>query len=145
MSKIDLYPNLKSAPSAAKVATGTDWAGDKFGLDVNVLGGTVTGELSVSGLKTAGKNTCMNVGDTAQKIPATPLTGRNTMTITNLSADTLYIGFDASVTADRSIGNTAGSEVGQNEGINFDITDEVELWGITESGKTVLIKVMELA
>lgn len=148
MSKIDLYPNLKSPPSHARVATGTDFVGDKHALDVNVLGGssTVTGEISVSGLRIGGRNTTMNVTDTATKLPAVPFPDRNSMSITNLSGiDTVFIGFDSSVTADRVIGITSGAELGPNEGMNFDLTDEVEIWGITETGKTVMIKIMEVA
>lgn len=146
MSKIDLYPNLKAPPSQAKVATGTDFTGDKFALDVNVVAGAVTGEITVSGLRVGGKNTTMNVGDTATALPATAFTGRNSMTIRNLSAvDTLYIGFDNLVTADRVIGTTSGMEVGPDEGLNFDLTDEVVVWGIAETGKTIMVKVTELA
>ena len=146
MSKIDLYPNLKSPPAAAKVATGTAWATDKFGMDVNVLGGTVTGELSPTGLKNGGRMTTMEVTDTATMLPPVALTGRNSMKVTNLSTtETMYVGFDALVTADRAIGNTAGDELGPNEAINFDVTDEVPIYAIAESGKTILIKIMELA
>ncbi len=148
MSKIDLYPNLKSPPSQARVATGTDFVGDKHALDVNVLGGTstVTGELSISGLRIGGRNTTMNVTDTATKLPAVPFPDRNSMSVTNLSGvDIVYVGFSAAVTADRVIGITSGAELGPNEGMNFDLTDAVEIWGITEAGKTVMIKIMEIA
>lgn len=37
MSKLDLYPNLNSAPADAKVQTGTSLAGNKFAGDVAVL------------------------------------------------------------------------------------------------------------
>lgn len=87
MSKIDLYPNLKSPPSQARVATGTDYSGDKHALDVNVLGGssTVTGELTVSGLREAMRITTMDVSTTETALPATPLTNRNAISVSNLS------------------------------------------------------------
>lgn len=40
MSRIDLYPQSDSAPSEAKIATGTE-IGDKVGLDANIIGGTI--------------------------------------------------------------------------------------------------------
>lgn len=148
MSRIDLYPNLKSPPSDAKVATGTAISGDKFAIDVSIAGstGTLTGDFTPSGLKTAGRITTMNVTDTVTLLPTTNLTARNSLSITNLSAgDTLYVGFSNLVTADRTLGTNAGWEVGPNEGLNFDITDDIDIYGIAEAGKTVLVKIMELA
>jgi hypothetical protein len=148
MSKIDLYPTSKSSPSLAKIATGTDYTGDKVALDVNVMGGTstVTGTLSISGLNIAGRNTTMNVPDTATAIPATPLTDRNAITVTNLSGvDTLYVGFDSSVTADSVIGTTSGFPVGPQQGFNLDITENVILYAIAPTGKTIKIIITELA
>lgn len=146
MPKIDLYPQLTSPPEDAKVVTGTAIAGDKFALDVAVKEiTTVSGTFTPSGLSTAVKNTTMNVGDTATALPATALSNRNGMIVTNLSAvDTLYIG-DATVTADRSIGTTAGHEIPAGEGFQIDVTDSVTLYGRAEAGKTVLIKIMEVA
>lgn len=127
------------------LVTSTTVAGD-VGLDVNVIGGTVTGELTASGLTTAGKITTMNISDTAVAIPSSPLADRNSLALTNLSnVDTIYIGFSTSVTADQNLGLTAGWEVGPNEGFNLDIKDTILIYGITETGKTVRVKVMELA
>jgi hypothetical protein len=124
----------------------TTTSGSDVGLDVNVIGGTVTGELTLSGLRIAGRNTTMNVLDVATVIPAIPLASRNTITVTNMSGtDTLYIGFDTGVTADSVIGITSGFPVGPQQGFNLDVTDEVELYGIAEAGKTIKIIVTELA
>lgn len=147
MSRIDVYPQTISAPSDAKVVTGTEQASTKkVGLDVNVIAGSgVTGSFTLSGLRTDFEVTTQDVTDTAAKMPATPLTDRNSISIVNLSAtDTLYIG-KSTVTADSVIGTTSGWEVGPLEGFNTDITDEIELWGRAEAGKTVRIKILELA
>ena len=91
------------------------------------------GTFSVSGLNVEIKTTTMNVGTTAVKLPATPLSGRNSISIYNLSeTDILYIG-KSDVTADRAIGTTAGFEI-PPEGIwNIDITDAIEIYGRTAS------------
>lgn len=124
----------------------TTTVGPDVGLDVNILGGTLTGEFVQAGLFNAGKITTMDVGSTAVAIPTTALSGRNSISVTNLSeTDILYIGFNSSVTADRVNGITAGWEIGPREGFNLDIQDDIPIYGITEIGVTVKIKVMELA
>ena len=87
----------------------------------------------------------MNVGDTATLLPATALANRNAIKITNHSGtDKLYLG-PSSVTADNVIGTTSGDEVGTNESINFDITDAIPIYGRAETGKTIRVKIVELA
>lgn len=129
----------------ADLITGTPVDG-KIGLDVNILAGSITGEFHQTGLNVAGKNTTMYVTDTATKLPAVALSLRNSMGVTNLSPTaTLYLGFSTAVTADRAVGNNAGWEVGPNEGFQLDIRDNIPLYGIAETGQTILIKIMELA
>lgn len=124
----------------------TTTVGPDVGLDVNVIAGSFTGEFTQTGLKVSGRNTTMDVSDVAITLPAAPLTARNSLSLTNLSTvDTLYIGFASNVTPDRALGTTAGWEVGPNEGFNLDIQDNILIYGITEAGKTVRIKIMELA
>lgn len=148
MSKIDTYPQINSSPRDAQVVTGTTFnAEKKVGMDVNVLNQLdVTGEFTVSGLKVSFRNTTMDVTSTAVALPATPLTNRNTITIQNKSlTDTLYIGPDNLVTADSVLGTTSGMEIGPGESWSIDITDQVVLYGIVETGKTIRIKVTEAA
>lgn len=124
----------------------TTVVGANTGLDVNIIAGSITGEFTQTGLFTAGRNTTMDVGSSSVALPAVALLNRNSLAITNLStADVLYIGFNSSVTADRVIGNNSGWEVGPNEGMNFDVRDDIIIYGIVETGKTVRIKIMELA
>jgi hypothetical protein len=147
---IKTYPTSKSGSGLAKSVTSTDIAGDKVALDVQVAGGAVTGtftgSVTVSGLNIQGRNTTMNITSTAASMPATALTLRNAMTVTNLSGtDTLYVGFDSSVTADSVVGTTSGFPVGPQQGFNLDITPNVVLYGIAEAGKTIKIIITELA
>lgn len=89
--------------------------------------------------------TTMMVGDTAVKIPAVPLSDRNELVIQNLSTtDTLYFG-NSNVTADRVVGITSGFEISPNAFQNISITDDIEIYGIVESGKSIMIKVWEVA
>ena len=106
----------------------------------------INGDIKPTGLSTALKTTTMNIGDTAVKLPATALANRNAISVHNKdSVETLYIGDSNSVTADSVVGITSGWEIGPQEFINFDITDDIDLYGIAPSGKTILIKVMEIA
>jgi len=120
--------------------------GPDVGLDVNIIAGSITGTFTPSGLTVAGSVKTLDISSTAIAIPATALSMRNSLSLTNLSlVDILYVGFTASVTADRALGSNAGWEVGPNEGFNLDIKDNIVIYGITEVGKTVRVKIMELA
>jgi len=97
---------------------------------------------------TAGmKTSTITVTSTAAKIPATPLADRNTISIQNFSStDTVYVGTIAGVTAARTPGSTTdGTEIGALETWNYAINDSSEIFAITESGKTALVKVTETA
>lgn len=100
---------------------------------------------TASGLANDFVTTTMNVTDIAAPVPASALSSRVALTITNLDGvETLYLG-KSTVTADRAIGTTAGWEVGPNESFNVDISDALVLYGIAEAGKTILIKVLEIS
>lgn len=127
------------------LVTTTTVDGD-VGLDVNIIAGSMTGEFTLTGLHIGGRNTTMNVTATATLIPAVAFASRNSITVTNLSlVDTIYIGFDSSVTADSVVGTTSGFPVSPQAGFNLDITTTVPLYAIAESGKTVKIIITELA
>lgn len=98
-----------------------------------------------SAITVGGSNHTLQVTDTASKIPNTPRENRNTLAIQNFSTtDTIYIGTSSSVTAGRNIGSTTdGWEIGPLETWNDLVTEDVDIWAITDTGKTVLIKVLE--
>ena len=107
---------------------------------------TSKGTFVPTGLSVSGKNTTIDITDTATLLPATALTARNALSVHNTdSQESIYVGFDNTVTADSVIGNTSGRQVGAGLALNFDITDNVSLYAIAESGKTVRVHIMELA
>jgi hypothetical protein len=118
----------------------------KFAWDT-ILGTVVKviGNFSQAGLRVGMSITTFDVGDVAVALPPTAKPGRNAMSVANLSdTDTLYVG-NSDVTADRAVGTTAGFEVGPGENINFDVTDAVLVYARCATGKTIRVKVMELA
>ncbi len=119
--------------------------GDKsnYYIKTGLTGG---GEITPSGLNTEGKNTTIDIGDTYAKLPSTPLNDRNALSIHNTSTtDILYIGFDSNVTADNVLGNTSGRQLGTGQVMNFDVTNNVEIYAIAPTGKTIRVHLMELA
>lgn len=62
-SPIKGYLTSKSGSGAGHSVTVTTLTGDKVALDVNVLAGTLTGTFTPSGLRTAFRNTTMDVTD----------------------------------------------------------------------------------
>lgn len=106
-----------------------------------IEGGNI--DATPSGLQNSFRTTTMLIGDTAIPIPAAALTDRNSLSIANLdSAETLYIG-DINVTADRVVGTTSGWEIGAGETLNFDVKDSIILYGRCETGKSIMVKVLE--
>lgn len=121
----------------------------KFDIDPDdghvIVRTSTKGTFKFSGLSIGTRITTMDVGDTPVAIPATPYADRNAMSVSNTSqVDTLYIG-NVDVTADTEIGTTSGWECGPNENFNCDISDAVVLYAVAPTGKTIRIKVMEIA
>lgn len=104
--------------------------------------GSVTGQFSPSGLNVDLEITNTTVTDTAAKLPAMPLSDRNSMIILNTSAsDSIFIG-DSNVTAS---GGNEGWEIDAGSFFSLDIKDTIEIYAIAPTGKTVSVKIMELA
>lgn len=122
--------------------TSTTIDGSTEALDVAVK----EGEFVPTGLTVSGLVTTLDVGDTAQLLPTSSLSGRNSLVIRSYSStDTLYIGFNSSVTADLVVGSTSGFQVPPLGEFRCNITDDISVYGITETGVTVRIQVVELA
>jgi hypothetical protein len=103
------------------------------------------GTFKPTGLNSAMRITTMSVGDTEVKLPAAALSNRNSMMIQNKdSAETLYVG-PTGVTADTVMGTSSGWEVDPSGFLAFDITDGIDVFAIAPSGKTITVKVMEIA
>ena len=105
-----------------------------------VLRGTATvllnpedGSAGRSGLVSAA-----TVETTAIKLPTEPLPHRRAIAIFNTSSsETLYIGFDSSVTT------STGWPVPANTSLPMDFNAEIELYGI--SGSSIDVRIMEVA
>lgn len=90
--------------------------------------------------------TTKTIPDTATLAVASPLANRQSMSIRNLeTTNILYVGPSALVTADSVTGTTSGWEVGPNEDFHIDIDSTQVLYLIAETGKTVQVKILEIA
>lgn len=104
----------------------------------------ITGSFSPSGLRNAFLNTTFDLSTTAQPLPATALTDRNSMIIYNRSTtEILYVG-NSDVTADTVNGTTSGWQVEPNSYFPLDITDDIVLYGVYASG-TYKVQILELS
>lgn len=105
----------------------------------------VSGTFAPGGLSDSIRITTMDVTDVAAPIPATALTNRATISILNTdTTEILYIG-NATVTADNVVGTTSGDEVGPGNKFAIDLAASVVLYGIAPAGKTIRVKVLEIA
>ena len=103
------------------------------------------GNFAPSGLRNGFLVTTLDVSTSAIKIPASPLTDRNSIIIFNKSTTTtLYLGPNNLVEANDNIGNNAGWEIPPNSYFSTDVTDGIEFYGIVASG-TVRVKVLEVS
>lgn len=106
----------------------------------------IEGTISFSGLQIGFTTTTLIVGDTVTALPATVLPMRNSIVITNKSTtETLYIADNLLVTADSVVGTTSGHEIPPGEAFNVDLAGDVIIYGVAPTGKTILVKVTELA
>ncbi len=105
---------------------------------------TAKGEFKPEGM-TEWRITTLEVTSSQTPLPSTAFTDRRSLTVFNASeSDVLYIG-STGITADRVLGTTAGWEIQPNSSINIDFAADVTIYGIAESGKTILVKIMEIA
>ncbi len=105
----------------------------------------VSGTYTPAGLATTIKVTTLDVTDTQTPLPATALALRATISVLNTdTTEILYIG-PSGVTADNVVGTTSGDEVGPGNKFAIDLADSVILYGIAPAGKTIRVKVLEIA
>lgn len=98
-----------------------------------------------SGLSKDWRISTISIGDTELALPVLPLTDRNSIIIHNKSAtEKVYIG-KTGVTANTVVGVTSGWEIPASSYYALDVKDTIAIYGICESGKTAIVKVMELA
>jgi len=81
--------------------------------------------------------TAVSVGTIATKLPATPLSGREVLSIYNNSANIIYIGHSAvTVSTGRPIQASGGA-------IDLDVTDDLDVYAISTASSDV--RILELA
>lgn len=103
------------------------------------------GEFIFTGLSDRFKTTTQIVGDTQELLPNSPLSTRKSLCLHNKGANTLYIG-ESGVTADSVDSSlTSGWEVPASSYFNVDTAFGVNLYGVCESGKTTIVKILELS
>jgi len=102
--------------------------------------GSVTGEISPSGLKVAGRMQQVTIPDNAWvPLPAVALSGRNAISVQNQS------GFEMKVNYDNSVGYI-GANVAPNGERFWDVTDAITLYGRAFPGTgSILILVEEIS
>jgi hypothetical protein len=102
----------------------------------------VTGEFNYSGLRVRLKITNTTVTDVVSAIPLVALDNRNSIIIENRSStDSFFIG-EITVT---SSGINQGWEITPSSIFSTDITNDIVLYVIADTGKSVDVKIMELA
>ncbi len=129
-------PDNLTRTADKKTVTGSN-AGDKRGLDVNMLG-SVEGSFSPSGLKVGGKVTEVNINSTTwTALPATALTNRNAMSIQNRSGQEIKINYVDDVGYVGVIIPNSGERF-------YDITDAITIYARSSDGNAKL-NIEELA
>lgn len=125
---------------------------DKFAIRTKICQETgeeiaVTGSFAFTGIDKLFKTTTFNITDTEVQLPPSPDPLTKSFTLVNHSeTDSIYIG-ETGVTAGVVAGvNTSGYEIpaGESFNVDFQTGSTVELYAIAESGKTVLVQMLEL-
>lgn len=107
---------------------------------VRVSGENFSGEFSVSGLKTGGLHTVVTLNPTTwTPLPATPLTGRNAISIQNTSAENVKVNFNGA--ASGFVGMTIFPNGGERQ---YDISDQILIYAKSETS-VVNVTVEEIA
>lgn len=122
-----------------KIVTATTVDSD-VGLDVNIIGGVVSGDFQSSGLQKQLKSQSIIITEVPTKVPAIPIVDRNAISIRVWGTNVVYFG-DASVTVED------GYPKKQFEEISLDVKDNaaVEIYAVCSIGQTCELRIMELA
>lgn len=112
--------------------------GSDYGLDVNIIGGVVSGNFTSSGLTTGLQSYVVTVTDSPTAIPV--ISGQNGVSIRVWGASTVYFG-------NSSVGSNNGYPKKQYEEIVLDIKDvtAVRIYGVCSAGQTCDVRVLAIA
>jgi hypothetical protein len=111
------------------------------GFILNSIPNNITGTFTPSGLRVRMKVTNMIVTDIVTPLPLTSLASRNSIIIENKGLDPIFIG-EMGVT---SIGINEGWEISASAFFSTDVTDAIVIYAIAPTGKSVNVKILELA
>lgn len=112
--------------------------GPDVGLDVNIIGGSVTGTFTATGFSDGIRSRSVTVTDSPTKVPASPLSGRDTIAVRVWGAEKVFFGG-----SDVTVAN--GYPKFQYEEIISDSTNALDLWAVCETGQTSEVRIIELA
>lgn len=117
--------------------------GPDTGIDVNVIGGVVSGTFEQTGLKNALKTSQMVINSTTPTaIPPVAQTNRNGISVRNLGPDAVWIA--GSITDTPGLGGSTYPKF-VNEEFVIDITDSITFYACVETGKTANLAFMEVS
>lgn len=111
------------------------------GFILNSIPSNITGTFTPSGLRVRMKVTNMTVTDTETPLPLAALAARNSIIIENKGVDSIFIG-ESGVS---STGINEGWEISASAFFSTDVTDAIVIYAIAPAGKTVNVKILELA
>jgi hypothetical protein len=145
-SSVTIDVAIDHANDSIRIGDGTNLAtitqvGADYGLDVNIISGSVTGSFTQSGLSIGIKCQAITVTDSATKIPLASLAGRNSISIRVMGASKVY--FD-----DLTVLSSKSYPKFQYEELIVDVKNTnaaTEIWGICDTGLSSEIRIMELA
>lgn len=135
--EIDHVTDSIAIGTSAQLFTGTS-VSSKFGIDANIIGGSVSGTLNPVGLKDGLGVTAVTITDIPSKVPPAALIGsQNAISVRVWGPGTVYFG-PSTVLA------TIGYPKRQYEEITLDIQQNanVELWAVCDTGVTSQLRIM---
>lgn len=134
----DIDDSIKIGDGSGITFASITTIGPKRGLDVNVIGGTLTGTFTPSGLRTACRAIALTITSVAVKVPLSSLTDRNGVSVRVWGANIVYFG-------DSTVSSTQGYPKLFREEVMIDITDDVDLWAVCAAGETSELRIFEVA
>lgn len=119
-----------------KLFTGTDLS-SKHGLDVNIIGGSIAGNVTTSEIGLSSFQTSQyNVTTSVQQLTPSPLVGRSSISlrVTATTGEAIFIGNDNTLTI------MSGYPLYNGDTLQMDLDDNHEIWAIaSDSGQIVYI------
>lgn len=136
---IDHVSDSIAIGTTAQLFTGTT-VGSDHGLDVNVIGGSISGTLNPVGLKDGLATTAITITDTPIKVPPVSIIAtQNSISVRVWGANTVYFG-------NSGVTDAIGYPKRQFEEVVLDIQQSAsaELWAVCPAGVSSQLRVMAI-